>query len=70
MEGRDINFIKKQLSDELVMMLRADDNSIETLIECGYSLEEIFDLIANYKNKSGADLINCNEIIKRKEHGK
>ncbi len=70
MEERNINEIKKKLSDELVYNLRSDNDSIKNLIEGGYSVEEIFELITNYKEKSGADLVNCNSIIKRKVRSK
>ncbi len=66
-EKKDISLIKKNLSDELVDNLRKSDNNIlEDLISYGYTFEELIDLITRYKESSGLDLINCNEVVKRR----
>lgn len=63
---KDINDIKKGLSDELISNLRdCDDSVLYSLVEHGYSLEEVIELITKYKEKSGADLVNCNNIVKK-----
>ncbi len=67
MEKRDVNAIKKKLSDELVCNLRDYSESVKILVESGYSIEEIFGYITDYRTKSGADLVNCNQIIKEKK---
>ena len=65
-DKRNIDVIKKELSDELISNLRnCDDSVLYTLIEHGYSLEEVIELITKYNEKSGADLVICNNIIKK-----
>lgn len=65
-QNKDINTIKKNLSDELVENLRnSSDNVLEDLINHGYTFEEVIDLITRYKDSSGADLVNCNEVVKK-----
>lgn len=65
-QKKDINTIKKNLSDELVENLRnSSDNVLEDLINHGYTFEEVIDLITRYKDSSGADLVNCNEVVKK-----
>ena len=65
-ETNDINEVKKRLSNELLENLRkGNDHLFETLILCGYSYEEINELLTRYQEASGLDLINCNEIVKR-----
>ena len=65
-ENNDINDFKRRLSNELLENLRKGDNRLlDTLLLCGYSYEEINELLTRYQDVSGLDLINCNEIVKR-----
>ena len=62
----DIDKIKKSLSDELLKNIRLSGNSaIDALLLIGYSYEEITELLTGYKNVSGLDLINCNDVVKK-----
>ena len=66
-EKKNIIIIKKNLSDELVDNLRkCDNNVLEDLIYHGYTFEEVIELITRYKESSGADLVNCNEVVKKR----
>lgn len=62
----DILDIKKQLSNELLENLRSGNNeTFDSLLMCGYSYEEIMELLTKYQYVSGLDLINCNEVVKK-----
>ncbi len=69
-EKRDINEIKKELSNELLESIRNshDGTVLETLLLHGYSYEEITDLLPRYTTVSGLDLYNCNETAKSVLH--
>ena len=62
----DVNLIKKELTRSLMERLKEnEEETIKALIYSGYSYSEISDLINNYENASGLDLINCNEIAEK-----
>ncbi len=62
----DVNLIKKELTKVLMEHLKEnEEETIKALIYSGYSYSEISDLINNWENASGLDLINCNEIAKK-----
>lgn len=65
-EKRDIDQIKKSLSDQLLKSLRlSGNNALDALLYSGYSYEEITELLTSYNNVSGLDLINCNDVIEK-----
>lgn len=57
--------VKKDLSDELLNNLRETGNlGFETLLDYGYSRDELMEMITSYYSVSGADIVNCNNSLK------
>ena len=69
-ERRNINEIKRELSNELLESIRSshDGSVLESLLLHGYSYEEITDLLTRYTDVSSLDLFNCNETAKSVLH--
>ena len=63
---RDIEQIKKELSNELLTHIRlSGEKGLDALLYSGYSYEEITELLTQYNKVSGLDLINCNNSVKK-----